>query len=675
MNYRKHFSLLCCLLLFSAVYGQKKNMRIIDFLNVPSVSRPSISPDGQQVVYVLSESDWNANRQISHIWRVNMDGTNAIQFTNGEKGENNPAWSPDGHWISFLADREGGQGSQLHLIYNGGGEAKALTDHETSISGYQWSKDGAHIYFLASDPKSKEEKKEQEDKDDVIAFDEDYKQRHLWKVEVATGKEERITEGDYSILGFDLSEDGKEILVARGPSPLYDQAPMREIWLMDVDGANMRALTDNEVNEGGFELSPDGETALFIAFANEAFEFYYNDKLFITTTGQNPQNSVPLKDFEYEVLSATWSPDGEDVYFTANMGLETQLWRMNVKSKKAKQLSRGDHSFTGWAYHKEKDLMVFGINKAGSPGDLYLFEDGNFRQITHHFDYLSESFHLPAQEKISWKGEDGVMVEGLLHYPIGYEAGKSYPLVVQTHGGPAASDKFGFSRRITHYHPVLTAQGYAVLQPNYRGSTGYGDEFLRDMVGSYFNQAHKDVMAGVDALIEKGIADPDRLAKMGWSAGGHMTNKIITYTDRFKAASSGAGAMNWISMYAQSDVRIYRTPWFGGTPWQKDAPIDAYWDNSPLKDVHKVSTPTLIFVGEKDPRVPSPQSVELFRALKSLDVPTHLYIAPREPHGWRELRHRLQKINTELAWYAKYVLGKDYSKELPPSNKGGEEMD
>ena len=220
---------------------------------------------------------------------------------------------------------------------------------------------------------------------------------------------------------------------------------------------------------------------------------------------------------------------------------------------------------------------------------------------------------------------------------------------MKTHGGPQASDKFGFGSWA--YESGARRQGLRGLQPNYRGSTGYGDAFLRDMVGHYFQNAHLDVMAGVDELIRRGIADPDRMVKMGWSAGGHMTNKIITFTDRFKAASSGAGAANWTSMYAQSDTRYHRTPWFGGTPWQKNAPIDAYWNNSPLKDVANVKTPTMFLVGDDDPRVPMPQSVEMYRALTSNGVPTHLYVAPREPHSWGELHHQLFKMNTELEWF------------------------
>ena len=301
-------------------------------------------------------------------------------------------------------------------------------------------------------------------------------------------------------------------------------------------------------------------------------------------------------------------------------------------------------------------------------GDIYSLENKRRafpQKLTKVYNYLNNEFRLPKQEAIQWKGTDGVMVEGLLYYPLDYEKGKSSPLCVQTHGGPAASDKFGFGSW-SRYVQVLTSRGWMVFKPNYRGSTGYGDDYLRDMVGHYYRQSHLDVMTGVDYLIEKGLADGDRMVKMGWSGGGHMTNKIITHTDRFKAASSGAGAVNWISMYAQSDVRIYRTPWFGGTPWQKDAPIDAYWDHSPLKDISKVTTPTLVLVGENDVRVPMPQSVELYRALKSNGVPTHLYVAPREPHGWRELRHELYKVNIELDWFEKYALDREYSWEEAP---------
>jgi dipeptidyl aminopeptidase/acylaminoacyl peptidase len=281
------------------------------------------------------------------------------------------------------------------------------------------------------------------------------------------------------------------------------------------------------------------------------------------------------------------------------------------------------------------------------------------------YDDLAEEYFLPRQEAVTWTGADGTEVEGLVYYPKDYQEGRRYPLAVQTHGGPAASDKFRYPGWGS-YMQILTGRGWLVFRPNYRGSVGYGDEFLRDMVGHYFNQAHLDVMTGVDYLIEEGLADPDRMIKMGWSGGGHMTNKIITFTDRFKAAASGAGAANWVSMYGQTDIRIHRENWFGGSPWQKDAPFEKFWEHSALSEIWKVTTPTIVLVGQDDERVPATQSVELYRALKANGVDTHLYMAPREPHGWRELRHRLFKVNIELQWFERHALGQEYEWEEAP---------
>ena len=673
----KQINRITCFILISMVSlassETKRAMTIVDLINVPSLGDPRLSPDGGQLLYTLSEPDWGKNERNRHIWRINSDGSNPIKMTNGENGESSPRWSPNGSLIAFITERgeTDDANNQIFIISNHGGEAEPLTEHETGISNIQWSPDSKFIYFLANDAKSDEDKEREKAKDDVFAFDENYQQRHLWKISVDSKGSSRITEGDFSITNYKLSRDGTKFAHHRGPNPLYGSAEHNEVWIMNEDGTDAIQITNNNVSEQGAQLSPDNTTILFTSFSNEEFEFYYNDNIFLAPA-KGGKHKLLLKKMPHEVGSTTWSKDGQSIYFTANTGVRTELFSVTVKGEKLAQLTKGDHALRNFRYYPRLDRFVFGIGEQTNAGDIYTLENkrrASPKKVTKVYDYLNNEFRLPKQEAIQWKGVDGTTVEGLLYYPLDYEKGKSYPLCVQTHGGPAASDKFSFGSW-SSYVQVLTSRGWMVFKPNYRGSTGYGDDYLRDMVGHYYRQSHLDVMTGVDHLINKGLADGDRMVKMGWSGGGHMTNKIITHTNRFKAASSGAGAVNWISMYAQSDVRIYRTPWFGGTPWQKDAPIDAYWDHSPLKDISKVTTPTLVLVGENDVRVPMPQSVELYRALKSNGVPTHLYVAPREPHGWRELRHELYKVNIELDWFEKYALDREYSWEEAPVDAG-----
>lgn len=645
-------------------------MTLVDIINVPQITDPQLSPDGRQVLYVLSEANWKLNRRITHIWKINSDGSGPIQLTNGADGENSPRWSPDGRNIAFIAKRgtEPEAAAQVHLIATAGGESRALTSHATAVSNITWSPDGAAIYFRAAEAKSEERKAREKAKDDVIIFEEDYQQQHLWSVNVSSKTETRITKGDFSVLSYNLSQDGKKIALHRAPSPLMEDSDQSELWVTDSSGEGAKQLTRNRVQENEGTFSPDNSQVIFLSQANQKFETYYNRKLFIVpASGGDARQLMP--ELPYEIERAAWSKDGKSIFFLANMGVHTELFIVGIQNNNPEQLTSGKHTIAGWTISATANAHVYTQSEISSPGEVWITSAGGGaspHKVTAVFDYLAKEFRLPRQEKVEWKGADGTTVEGLLYYPLDYEPGQRYALAVQTHGGPQASDKFGFGGT-QNYVPVLAAKGYAVLQPNYRGSTGYGDAFLRDMVGHYFQNAHLDVLTGVDYLISKGVADPERLVKMGWSGGGHMTNKVITTTGRFKAASAGAGAANWISMYAQSDVRTYRTPWFGGTPWQKDAPIEAYWNHSPLKDVAKVTTPTIFLVGQNDVRVPEPQSVEMYRALKSNSVPTHLYIAPREPHGWTELRHVLFKMNAELDWFERYAMKRTYTWEKAPN--------
>ena len=673
---RQSLALVVCLLIslvaapeqpaFAQAAEGKRARTFVDAIEQPVVGDPQLSRDGKQILFTIDKADWKANRRASHIYRINADGTNQVQLTFGERGESSPRWSPDGRLIAFTTRRDPDTSNQIYLLSVEGGEARRLTNHPTATGNVNWAPDSKSLYFVAADAKSADERERDRVQDDVYAFEENnFKQRHLWTTDL-DGKTKKITEGELSVTGYELSADGRKIAMTRMPSPLLEFLDRGEVWVMDADGANAKQLTTNKVPEGNASISPDGQTVMFTSASNEQFDIYFNDKLFLVpASGGTPR--VLLPEVPYEIQGGAWTRDGKGIQFTANMGASTQLLKVDVATKQVSQLTKGDHALGAWSYSDDHALHVFTMNTATRPSEIYTLAaaGGTPKRVTSVFDEDLAKFKTSRQERITWKGADGATIEGLLNYPVDYVQGQRYPLIVMTHGGPAASDKFGFATDIQ----VYAAKGYAVLRPNYRGSTGYGDKFLRDMVNGYFKQAHLDVLAGTDAVIAMGVADPNKLVKMGWSAGGHMTNKIITFTDRFKAASSGAGAANWISMYAQSDHREFRTPWFGGTPWQANAPIDLYWNNSPLKDVAKVKTPTIFLVGEQDPRVPMPQSVEMYRALKSNGVPTHLYVAPREGHGWTELRHRLFKLQIEMEWFEKHIHNRVYVWEKVPGDE------
>jgi dipeptidyl aminopeptidase/acylaminoacyl peptidase len=664
----------------SSTHAQSKRpLTLVDLAELPRLLDPQLSPDGRTLVYLQSLTDWKGSRLAFHLWRQDVGGGAPRQITFSDGGEfpGFTRWSPDGTRLAFVRD------NQIFMMAADGGEARQLTHHGTPAGLPSWAPDGSAVYFLAPDVPTTDERDSARARDDVYLYDETYRYRHVWKVVVSTGAEMQITQGAASELGYRLSADGKRLAIHRSTTSLVGDAYRSEIWLMDADGKNPRVLTHNNFEETGAEMSPDGTQVLFLAEATDKLEPYANWNLFIvpSTGGGLPRAAVP--DFKYAVDAAAWAPDGKSIYAVVNMGVHEEIFRIDVASRSAKQLTDGRHYIPatagGWSLAPRAGVagvIVMQFDEPTRYGDVWTMPlssassapGGAPTRITGVYDAFERGTALPRQEAVQWKSTDGTAIEGVLFYPIDYREGARYPLVVQLHGGPMESDKFGFGGSLlATYVPVLAARGYAVLRPNYRGSSGYGNAFYRDVIGGrYFRNMADDVTTGVEALVKQGIADPDRLAVNGWSAGGHLVNKLITMTDRFKAAASGAGVANWLSMYGQTDTRANRTIWFGGTPWQKNAPIAAYWNNSPIKDVANVRTPTLFFVGENDPRVPMPQSIEMYRALKSLDVPAHLYAAPRESHQWLEIRHLLFKANVELEWFEKYVRGRPYVWEQAP---------
>jgi dipeptidyl aminopeptidase/acylaminoacyl peptidase len=655
------------ILLSTSLWAQgKKPMTFIDTINLKRISDPRLSPDGKQILFTTTNADWEKNGTVSHIWRLNTDGTELVQMTNGKDGESGGAWSPDGKMISFVAKRN--DESQIFVLNNNGGEAIEFSAHKGGVLSHTWSPSGTKIYFTAKDPLNEEEEQKKKDEDDAFLFEMDEKNIHLWQIDIHTKEEKKLTDSNFSVIGFQGSRDGTKILYSAAPSPNYDDVLNAEIWLLDLADGSTKKITDNHIWEGSFSLSPDNSQILLVADTNEKFEPYYQDTLFlVASSGGIPELLLP--DFTYDISNAVWSADGKNIYFCANMGVHVEIFMLELSSKKVTQLTNGKHAIYGFEYIPKINTIAYLVNSPQNPGAFWTADMDNFdpRMIYDPYPEL-ENYKMAEVEAVQWKSTDGQAVEGVLFYPVDYERGKRYPLLAHTHGGPQSSDKLTFDG----YAHARAGRGYAILKPNYRGSTGYGNEVLRDMVGHYFLHADDDVLTGVDYCVEIGLADPDRLGTLGWSAGGHMTNWLITQTDKFKAASSGAGASNWISMYAQSDVRIYRTPWFLGDPWHADSPLKTYREYSPIFYVHQAKTPTLIMYGENDRRVPLPQGYEMYRGLKANGIPTELVIFPRAGHSPRELRHMLYKMNKEFQWLEKYIMGRDFEFEKPPERKDKE---
>jgi len=650
-----------CLALTSSASTQhaRRPMTLVDLLNIPRISDPQISPDGKSLTFVLATADWTANQRVPRIWRISTDGTGLRQLVD-DAGAYSARWSPDGSAIAFLL-----RGS-VFVVPAAGGTPRQVSKR-TGVADMSWHPDGTSIYFLASDPPTDGERARQQLRGDVRVLDE-YRQRHLWKMAVADGAETRITGGDYYVFAYRISADGHRIILSRKPTQLPADTDRMELWNIAADGTSPVQLTRNAIPEEDGELAPDGSQVLFIARANHKQEPYYNANLFLVPASGG-QTRALMPDFPYEVQRAGWADDSKSIWMLVNTGVRLDLFQVDLASRTPKPITKGDHALVPTSWSTVSGRHVFMIDEPTRIGDVWTWTTGDAapKRVTGIYDYLDREFALPRQERIEWKGIDGARVEGVLTYPIEYKPGARYPLIVQLHGGPEASDRFGWGSIFFYYQPAWAARGYAILRPNYRGSSGYGNVFYREPIGGYFKNSHHDVLAGIDRVIAMGIADPNQLAVMGWSAGGHLANKLITFTTRFKAASSGAGVANWISLYGVSDTRSDRDLWFGGTLWQKNSPIDTYWEHSPLKYVTAVRTPALFFIGENDPRVPMSQAMELSRAIKAQGVASEVHIAPREGHDWVQPAHQLYKMNVEMEWLEKYVRNLPYTPEPIPS--------
>lgn len=655
-------------LVASAAAAAPRPMTAVDLLELQRVSDPRVSPDGRLVLYTLGRADWKADEVVEDIWRVGIDGAAPRRMIEGPAS--GVEWAPDGRSFAFVAKRGVDTRKQIYVSPIDGGEPRGVGSRRTTPMNLRWSSDGADLYFLADTPESKASREARKGR--IEAFEAAGQRRALWRMSVADGKVRRVVGGAFDVEAYDLSDDGRTILYRRAPSKLNDDNPRAELWLSVGDGPDRR-LTDNDYQERSPRLSPDGRSLLFIANAEGGRYATVNPNLFVMTLADGRLREIGAG-LPWEIEAAEWAADARSVYVSATTGVRRELLALDLGGGAPRPLARGDHSAGDMTLSEDGRTLVFLLASATAPAEVYRLDPRRPAPaaVTRVHEGLSDRFLLPRQEAIRWTAADGQALEGLVTYPVGWTPGRRYPLIVQTHGGPRSSDVFNIFA-YSRFNPLLATQGFMTLSVNYRGGTGYGDAFLQGMNGGYFRHADKDVLSGVDHLVERGLADPDRLGAMGWSAGGHITNRLITVTDRFKAASSGAGAVDWPSMYLTSDTRWQRVEWFETPPYGTTARRDLYTDNSPLAALDKVRTPVLILAGEDDERVPSSQSIMLYRALKALNVETELYLAPGEPHNFRKLGHRLFQIDVQMDWFTRRVTGAAYRPTRVPGDEADDE--
>ncbi len=644
--------------------------RQMTFTKDKNEATPRWSADGKFFVFASNReapaTPATASAQ-NQLYLMRPDGGEARKITDAKDGTGQFAFSRDGRWLAFSSGKPEDQ--QIWIVSVAGIESeqpRQLTRHATAITSWQFSPDSRRIYFLAPENADKDNRERKEKKFDVKVRNEDPPLAHLWAFDLDTNKESRITSAsEYSVSDVTISKDSRWVGFRATPNNRYARTVTEadiygDLYLVEVLTGKLERLTQNkEIGESSVRFSPDSRLIAFSA--DDDFTYFRNGRIYVRgVTDAGGKWKKLGSDFDGDMSVGFWSKDGKTIYFNAGLRATSQLMAASVDTGHVTQITREQAVL---ATNQDEDTGVILINYSDpvTPQNIYTVASADKIQSRAAWKQLTDSnpqvksLELGGTETVQWKSSDGRMVEGVLVKPVGYERGKRYPLVVQIHGGPASAVVMNFNGGYGYYSHVYAGAGYACLLPNYRGSTGYGERHKMEISGDYFRQGYDDIMTGVDHLIAAGLVNGDKMGVMGWSAGGHWSNWILTHTTRFKAISSGAGAMNWISMYAQSDIQRNREFYYRGTPYDN---FEHYWDVSPLKYIKQARTPTLIHVVDGDPRVPRPQSEELHMALKKLGVPTELFVYPGTTHGITEPRNQLVKMVSEFNWFEKWIRGK-----------------
>ncbi len=653
----------------------RRPMTVDDAMDMVRIGSPLMSPDGSWVLYSRRTLNWDDNEYETEYWRVSADGAEGFRYI-GEDGGSAFQFSPDGAYLTFrraVGAGSGGDGGgadgkdrkqQIFLMPTAGGEAVQLTKHETSIGRYRWAKDGSAIFFLATDKKPEDVEKEEKKGADAIFVDEGPNGQtasnwsNLWVFDMAAKEERQITDEKLIVGSWDISHGGHRLALTARSQNRRNDAYLNEIYLADVETGQLTKLTDNRAPESGLAWAPDGSSILFTA-ADDQEWMNRNTKLWLLDPSSGERRLLSAG-FEGSPRNPVWSTDSKTIYFSGQQGTSTNLFAIDVASGNVEQLTEAEGTLVASSFSADRTKYVYAFTDYRTPSDLWVgtMDRSQSVRLTNANPQV-EDWQLADMRVIDWKSRNDFTIEGLLHLPPGYEEGDRVPLVLNIHGGPAGS----FSNSWRPSYHIYAGLGYASLSPNVRGSSGYTDRLREGNTvakgdgigfGDYW-----DLMNGVDQLIDDGIVDPDRMGVKGWSYGGILGGWTITQTERFKAASIGAGVYDWTSEYGpgfNNDVRLWH---IGGTPWDN---AEAWRNQSALTHVANITTATLLIHGMNDRTDTEQQSMMFFTAIKDIGkAPVRYMKFPREPHGFREPRHQRIRDVEELRWMQKYILGLEWT--------------
>jgi dipeptidyl aminopeptidase/acylaminoacyl peptidase len=692
-------------------FGQGSHVATLaESLSRTSIRAPAISPDARSVAYLQRETNWKENEFVWQLWRVDVGTGKAVQLTRGKKSVASAAWSPDGRWLAFVTEREanviepyaavekdvaakedGKSGTsaakpaakQIWVIAPDGGEAWPLTKSETDVDEFQWTKDGKWIVFTAAEPPNKASKARKERYSAYDVVEKDYEQHQLWGVDADAAIKalqpqsamQLTSDPALTIKSFAISGQSDRVAFSAGHNPLLAFNMDEDIYLMDLPraaGVSPGTVTKIVALPGPDRapmFSLDGRQLAFVTSLGQPKFFYANTHIAlvdIATVVKKPATTAAdvrdlTQSFDEDPDALGWVPGG--LYFAATQKMTAKLFQLDGSSWQIQPVSTDDRLIIDEAsVTPDGAAIAFTADDAIHLTELYISSAKSFapKKLTDQTAQVS-AWKLGSVEVVSWKSKDGTVIEGVLHKPADYDPKRKYPLLVKIHGGPTGVSQPRFLPN-DYAYPVqaFLEKGALVLEPNYRGSAGYGAKFRALNVRNLGVGDMWDVMSGVDSLIAKGMVDPNKLAAMGWSQGGYISAFLTTHTDRFKAISVGAGISDWTTYYVSTDITPFTPQYLGATPW--DDP-QIYAKTSPITTIRQAKTPTLIQHGSADHRVPVPDAFELYRGLLDQHVDARLILYTGFGHGIDKPKSALALVQANLDWFSHYVWNEPIPKD------------